>query len=164
MSDATIVGDALALEQVVVASLGVALRDGPLDPGLRRLLRRLRAQERQHADVLASELDTLGGRAAAAPSGDGELTRARTALGLAHPLDEVVTRGDVARFALELENAQLKTYLAAVRGLSDPRLLTLATQIMAAEGQHAAVLRGLLSELPEVVVPSAFETGDGTIP
>lgn len=164
MSDVTIVAGALALEQVVVASYGVALRDGPLEPQLRRLLRRLRQQEREHAAVLASELDTLGGRASAPPAGDAALQRARAELGLTHPLDELVTRGDVARFAVELENAQMAGYLAAVRELGDPRLLTLATQIMAAEGQHATVLRSLLSDVPDVVVPSPFETGDAAIP
>lgn len=163
MSDLDVVEGALRLERVVVASYGAALRDGPLDPALRRLLRRLRAQEREHAAVLESELDALGGRPPGTPAPDA-LGRARAELGLHHPLDELVTESDVERFAVELENAQLSLYLDAVRELADARLLQLATQIMAAEGQHAAVLRGRLSELPEVVVPSAFETGDAAIP
>jgi len=162
--DAAILTQALTLEQVAIASYGAALRDGPVDPGLRRLLRRLRRQERQHADVLASELDTLGARAPSPPADAAALARARADAGLRHPLDQLVTASDVARFALELENAQITLYLEAVRELGAARLLTLATQIMAAEGQHATVLRGQLSELPEIVVPSPFETGDAAIP
>lgn len=162
--DAAILTRALTLEQVAIASYGAALRDGPGDPALRRVLRRLRQQERQHADVLASELDTLGARAPAPPADDAALARARAAAGLRHPLDQLVTAGDVERFAIELENAQITLYLEAVRELGATRLLTLATQIMAAEGQHATVLRGRLSELPEIVVPSPFETGDAAIP
>ncbi|MDO8188060.1 ferritin-like domain-containing protein [Conexibacter sp. JD483] len=163
-SDAEILTRALTLEQVVIASYGAALRDGPGEPRLHTLLRRLRRQEREHADVLASELDTLGVRAPAVPGDDAALARARAAQGLRHPLDQIVTASDVARFAVELENAQITLYLEAVRELGAPRLLTLAAQIMAAEGQHATVLRGLLSELPEIVVPSPFETGDAAIP
>lgn len=162
--DAEILTRALELEQVVIASYGAALRDGPRDARLRTLLRRLRRQERQHADVLASELDTLGARAPAPPADDAALARARDELGLAHPLDQLVTAGDVERFAVELENAQITRYLEAVRELGAARLLTLATQIMAAEGQHATVLRSRLSELPEIVVPGPFETGDAAIP
>ncbi len=162
--DAEVLTRALALEQVAIASYSAALRDGPQDPALHRLLRRLRRQEREHADVLASELDTLGARAPAAPRDDAELARARAAAGLRHPLDQLVTAGDVARFAVELENAQITRYLEAVRELGAARLLTLAAQIMAAEGQHATVWRGRLSELPEIVVPSPFETGDAAIP
>ena len=162
--DATVLTQALTLEQVTIASYAAALRDGPRDARLRTFLRRFGQQEREHAEVLASALDTLGARAPAPPRDAAELAGARERLGLLHPLDELVTEVDVARFAIELENAQLRAYLDAVRDLEDARTLAIAMQIMAAEGQHATVWRGLLSDDPAVVVPGAFETGDATIP
>lgn len=162
--DATILSQALTLEQVTIASYAAALRDGPQEPSLTRLLRRFQHQEREHAEILASALDTLGSRPPQPPRDAGELTRAREQLGLTHPLGQLTTTADVARFAIELENAQMTLYLGAVRELGDNRLLAVATQIMAAEGQHATVLRGLLADDPAEVVPSAFETGDATIP
>ncbi|MDO8209187.1 ferritin-like domain-containing protein [Conexibacter sp. CPCC 206217] len=162
--DATVIAQALTLEQVAIASYELALRDGPPVPSVRRILRRFGAQERQHAEVLTSALDTLGGRIPPLPRSDAELARARERAGLSLPLDLLATVDDVARFAIELENAQLRLYLGAVRELGDGRMLAIATQITAAEGQHATVLRGLLSSDPAVVVPEPFETGDATIP
>jgi rubrerythrin len=164
MSDASIIAQALTLEQVAIASYDVALNTAPRSERLTQLLRRFQRQEREHAGVLTSALDTLGGRAPQMPTSALELAGARTRLGLTHPLERLATDADVARFAIELENAQITLYLGAVRELGDGRLLTIATQIMAVEGQHATVLRGSLTDDVAQIVPGAFETGDATIP
>lgn len=168
MSDATIVAQALALEQVAVESYGAALAGGtpqtPLPQRMLETLRRFQRQERQHVELLASTLDALGGRAEPPPADRAALTRARTAAGLDHSLERLRTPAEVGRFAIELENAQIARYLDAVGALQDPRLLEIATQVMAAEGQHATVLRGLLSDDVALTVPAAFERGDAPFP
>lgn len=163
----------LQLERIAVASYehaAQASRTVPAGrtarglPPLPELLARLRAQERAHAEVLASKLEELGGRAPTAPVADAGLARARAALGLRQPLGPLDTETAIAAFALELEDAQLTAYLEAVRDLRDATLVELATQIMGAEGQHAVVLRSLLSDAPRTLVPDAFERGESDLP
>jgi rubrerythrin len=171
--DEQVLAAALRLERVAVASYEHAVRAartvpaGPTArglPPLPELLSRLREQERAHAEVLASKLAAVGGRAPAAPVGEAGLARARAALGLHQPLDGLDTETAIAAFALELEDAQLTGYLGAVRDLRDATLVELATQIMGAEGQHAVVLRSLLSDAPRTLVPDAFERGEADLP
>lgn len=171
--DEPLLAGLLELERVAAASYGhavAAARTVPAGrtarglPPLPELLGRLRAQERAHAEVLASKLEQLGGRAPAAPVTDAGLARARAALGLRQPLGPLDTETAIAAFALELEDAQLTAYLEAVRDLRDATLVELATQIMGAEGQHAVVLRSLLSDAPRTLVPDAFERGEADLP
>ena len=171
--DERVVAGLLLLERVAVASYGRAVsaaREVPAGrtarglPELPELLGRLRAQERAHAEVLASKLDELGGRASAVPVTDAALASARAALGLRQPLARLDDETAIAAFALELEDAQLTAYLEAVRDLRDATLVELATQIMGAEGQHAVALRSLLSDAPRTLVPDAFERGEADLP
>lgn len=158
----------LALEQTAVASYAAALEGGrpgsPLPPRMLRVLRRLRAQEQEHVEVLTSTLDALGGSVPAPPADRARLARARAELGLRHRLDQLRNEAEVGRFAIELENAQTTRWLAAVRALSDARLTALAMQVLGAEGQHATVLRGLLTDDVALIVPDAFERGDASFP
>lgn len=166
--DEAIVAQALELEQIAVESYGAALAGGtrasPLAPRMLEALRRLQRQEREHVEVLESALDALGGRAPRPPAGLAELERARGAAGLDHPLAHLRTEAEVGRFAIELENAQMARYLAAVRGLRDGRLVATAMQVLGAEGQHATVVRGLLSDDVALIVPTAFERGESPFP
>lgn len=172
--DERLVGEMLLLERVVVASYDVAVaasRSVPQRarrvrgrPPLPELLGRLRNQEREHVEVLASKLQELGGRPAAVPEGDAALARLRDQVGLRLPFDDLVSERAIATFALELEDAQLASYLGAVRDFRDARLVELAVQIMGAEGQHAVVLRSLLGDTAAVLVPDAFERGDADVP
>jgi rubrerythrin len=171
--DERIVGDTLLLERTAIASYDVAVaaaqrlpagRARRGQPPLPELLSRLRAQEREHADVLASALDSRGGRPAPVLGDLAALARTRAQAGLKLPLEGLRTQAAIARFAIELENAQLARYLSAVRDLRDARLVELSLQIMGAEGQHAVVLRGLLSDAAGTLVPEAFERGESAPP
>ncbi|MBB4662503.1 ferritin-like domain-containing protein [Conexibacter arvalis] len=171
--DVRIVAGALLLERVAIASYDVAVaaaRAVPAGaaergrPRLPELLARVRDHEREHAEVLASKLEQLGGRAPPAPRGEAELARRRAQLGLRAPLGGLRTTAAIAAFALELEDAQLTTFLGAVRDLQNAALIELATQIMGAEGQHAVALRSLLSDAPGTLVPDAFERGEAALP
>ena len=174
--DARLVAELLLLERVAIASYDVAVaaaralpqaerrRRGRGRPPLPRLLARLRDQERDHAEVLASKLQELGGRALAGPDGPGALRRLRRQLGLTRPLDGLRGERALVAFALELENAQLRRCLEAVRDLRDARLVELALQVMGAEGQHAVVLRSVLTDAPALLVPGAFERGVAAVP
>lgn len=171
--DEQVLAGLLRLERVAVASYDHAVeaaRTVPAGPTARglpplpELLSRLRGQERAHAEVLVSKLEEIGGRASAAPTGKIGLARARAALGLRQPLEGLDTETAIAAFALELEDAQLTAHLGAVRDLRDATLVALAMQIMGAEGQHAVVLRSLLSDAPRTLVPDAFERGEADLP
>lgn len=156
---------AIGLEQVAVATYGSLLDGGSLAPATAGILRRLEGQEREHVEVLASALDALGvtARAPGPPSGAAALRAARADAGLLRPLAPA-RRQDVTAIGVELENAMIAGYHAAVGRLRDARLVTVMTQIMAAEAQHATVLRALLTDDPAVLVPDAFELGEGGLP
>ena len=172
--DERLVGEALLLERVVVASYDVAVEASrSVPPRARRvrgrpplpeLLRRLRSQEREHVEVLASKLQELGGRPVVVPEDVASLARVRREVGLRLPFDDLVSERAIAAFALELEDAQTAAYLGAVRDFRDARLVELAVQIMGAEGQHAVVLRSLLGDAAALLVPDAFERGEGGLP
>ncbi|HEY4278735.1 MAG TPA: ferritin-like domain-containing protein [Conexibacter sp.] len=186
--DAQIISDALAMEQVVVASYDVAIvaaheleqelsaggvataaaglpvRQRHGRPSLETALRRIVAQEREHAEVLSSTLDTLGAKPPTPPEGAVALARSRAQLGLERSLDLLDTARAIVAVAIELENVQITRYLLAVRDLSDARLIALALQAMGAEGQHATALRGLLTDDAALAVPEAFERGSSSVP
>lgn len=103
---------------------------------------RFRAHEAAHAERLAAEVERLGGR----------VNRPRPDYGLTAPDDEAAA----LRFALELENRAVSSYLDALPRLSDPQLRATTASIVATQAQHLAVLRLHLGRMP---VPAAFETG-----
>jgi hypothetical protein len=141
---------------------GGARRRG--QPPLETALRRIVAQEREHAEVLSSTLDMLGVRAPVAPAGAEALARARGAAGLARSLDGLASVSAIVAVAVEQENVQISRYQQAVRDLSDARLIALALQAMSAEGQHTVALRGYLTDDVARIVPEAFERGTSGAP
>lgn len=171
--DERLLAEALLLEQVAVASYDAAIAAAGGAAGLRRvhglpplreLLRRLREQEREHVEVLASKLEAVGGRASALAGGNGALARARAQAGLRRSLARLRTQEEIAAFAIELENVELARHLSAIEAFQDARLIELMLQIAGAEGQHATGLRRLLTTDPSLLVPGAFEQGTAPPP
>jgi hypothetical protein len=104
-----------------------------------------RDQQREHADALADALEKLGATVPDPPSA----ARVRG-------LGDLKGESDFLRFAIELEDTIVMTYIDAQRKLKDDALLRTCAQIMANAGQHLVVLRQSLGEDP---VPGAFEAG-----
>jgi rubrerythrin len=148
--DAEILQHAITIEHVAVIAYDTALTGGLLTPAVKRVARRLRDHERQHADALTKALTDLGGTPAAAPKGLPDVDKVVKGLG------DVKTQGDILNFAIELETAAVAAYYDAHAKLVETRLLQTGASIMASEGQHLVVLRRLVRKNP---IPNAFETG-----
>ena len=146
--EADLVEAAVELERRAALAYDTAARSGQLDRRSTGVAKLFARHERQHAEALADALEALG---RGAPS---EPRRPRSVAGL----DEALRRGQdaIARFAVGLEDAALATYDHALANVTDPGLLSTIVSIMAAEGQHLVVLRGVLGREQ---VPRAFGTG-----
>jgi hypothetical protein len=148
--DDEILQNAIALEQVVVIAYDMALASRLLSPAALRVARRLRSHERQHVDALTTALTDLGGTPPAPPEGIGDVDK------VADGLRDARTQADVVNVLIELELAAVGAYHDAQARLVETRLLQTSASIMASDGQHLVVLRGLVGADP---VPKAFETG-----
>lgn len=139
-TDIELLNAALELEHVAVAAYGRAA--GRLNGEAGALARRLRDHEREHVDRLGLAVRELGGEPRAArASYDVPVPRGRRA---------------ILRYAIELEDAAVASYLAALPRLGEPDLRATAAAILTGEAQHLAVLREALGEEP---VPRAFVDG-----
>ena len=105
-------------------------------------------QNREHVTGLTESLRNRGGRPTRKPDSPTEVA------GLLEALD--ADRRGLLRFLAGLAEIAIARYLDAIEHLRDPRLRTAAVTIVAAEGQHLAVLREALGER---AVPSAFAGG-----
>ncbi len=148
--DAAILERAINLEQVAVLAYDTALGRGLLSPALRRIVRRLRDHEQEHAEALTTALTDLGATPPAAPKGVGDVDK------VVKGLRDVKTQADLVNFAIELETATVAAYHEAHAELVEARLLQTAASIMGSEGQHLVVLRSAAGRDP---LPFAFETG-----
>ncbi|MEO8119192.1 MAG: ferritin-like domain-containing protein, partial [Rhodoferax sp.] len=96
---------------------------------------------RQHATLLASTVEKLGGKAA---TGKAKYT---------FPVEQLKTELDVLRFAAQLEQGAVSAYLGAVPLFGNRDLSRAAASILGDEAMHWAILRQAMGEVP---VPSAF--------
>jgi rubrerythrin len=149
-TDGTILASAITLERVTVIAYDSVLGRGVLTPGTRDVLRRFRAHEQEHADVLTTALTDLGGTPPAPPEGVGDVDDVAEGLGA------VRTQGDAIGFLISLETAAIAAYFDAHAKLGEAKLLQTGASIMANEGQHLTVLRSIARQDP---IPNAFETG-----
>ena len=86
--------------------------------------------------------------------------RALARFKLKQALGRVHSQSEILSFLIDLESVSIGAYFDAVSKLKDFRLLQLAAQIMANEGQHAAVLRTLARPRDIArAVPNALEKG-----
>ena len=136
---------ALRLEQTAVVAYEAIANSGRLSGRMTALMRALLDDDRQHADLLESALETMGVQPPIPP-------RRATIPGLGRVRDDM----DAAAFAIDLELRAVGAYSQAVRHLSDPNLLRTIAGAMGTDGQHLVVLRQLAHRDP---VPRAFERG-----
>jgi len=157
--DRAILMSAIGLEQVAVFAYRAAIGSGALDPATKKVARRFKTQEQEHADGLRTALTGMGGTAPAAPQRVGEVDRALGSLGIRTPLGSLKHQKQILIFAIELEMAAVAAYYDAHQKLESPKLLTTGAQIMANEGQHLVILRSALGRDP---LPNAFESGEAS--
>jgi hypothetical protein len=140
-NDVAILNTALAAELEAIAAYGVGAGSGLLKGPVLALATTFQGHHKQHADVLASTVGKLGGKAVAAKAQ------------YSFPVETLKTQADVLRFAAGLEKGAVSAYLGAVPLFKDRELAKAAASILGDEAMHWAVLRNALGEEP---VPAAF--------
>ena len=143
-ADGGLLNVALDLEHSMIAAYGMGLE--LVDREAARAMRRFLAQEREHARRLAREVERLGGKPRR-PKLREEYLRSFPALRDGR---------DALRFAVDLKNAAVRTYLDSVPKFARRRLRPLAASIAANEAEQMSVL---LAELGRPPAPEAFVTG-----
>lgn len=149
-SDARYANAARTLELAMVAGYTrvVAL----LDPAAAASGDRILTHEQQHAAGLAAVVSDLGGTPVAAKSAAAY----EQILGLA----ALKSQSDALRFAGDLEQMAIYSYIAAVPRLTIGELRSTFTSIATAEAEHTSVLRGIeFPGDPAKQSPVAFVTG-----
>jgi rubrerythrin len=149
--DVELLNAALDLENTAIAAYtaGAGLLRGPL----LRVGRQLLAHEEEHADRLTQAIRDLGGTP----------NEPKSAREYARSFPALKTEADVLRFAVDLENVAVRTYLDAIRKLSSGELRQTAAAIVSNEAEHISVLLGATNpNRPARQVPGAFVTGVAT--
>jgi rubrerythrin len=142
--DDAILARAIAAEQRNALAYGTATRR-LRSPAVIRSISSFGGQEREHARVLATALERLGG---VAPQRPAQVPGLNAALAAGLPA--------TLRLLLRHEESTIDLYHRAVQALTDSRLQQLSASIMANHGEHAAALRLDLGRSP---VPNAFAGG-----
>ncbi len=140
-SDTRILNTALAAELEAVAAYQVGAESGLLQKPVLALAMQFQGHHKEHAEVLARTIQTLGGKPVAAKDK------------YTFPVEGLKSQADVLRFAAGLERGAVSAYLGAVPLFASRDLSKAAASILGDEAMHWAVLRNALGDNP---VPSAF--------
>jgi len=136
---------ALKFEQTAVVAYEAIANSGKVSVRVTTLLRMLQDHDNQHAEQLATALDSQGIKPPIPP-------RRAAIPGLGRVHDGM----SAAPFAIDLELHAIGAYNEVVRYLADPNLLRTVAGAMGTDGQHLVALRELARREP---VPGAFERG-----
>jgi len=140
-ADVNILNAALAAELEAVAAYQLGAESGLLQKPALALALEFQGHHKAHAGVLASTVEKLGGKPAAAKRE------------YHFPTAGLKTQADVLRFAAALEKGAVSAYLGAVPLFDNRDLAKAAASILGDEAMHWAVLRNAVGEAP---VPAAF--------
>lgn len=140
-SDARILNTALGAELEAIAAYQVGAESGLLEKPVLDLAVVFQGHHKEHADLLAKTIRTLGG------------TPVEAKEKYSFPVESLKSQGDVLQFAAMLEKGAVSAYLGAVPLFDNRDLSKAAASILGDEAMHWAVLRQALGEPP---VPSAF--------
>jgi hypothetical protein len=158
--DGPVLAAALAVEQVAVFAYDAALAKGSLSAPAQRVVRQFRDHEQTHAQALGVDVRNVAGPIPRPPASVADVDRTLARFKLRQGLAQLRTQSDILSFLIELEAVSIGAYYDAVSKLKDFRLLQLAAQIMANEGQHATVLRTVAHPREAArAVPNALEKG-----
>ena len=139
--DVQILNTALGAELEAIAAYQLGADSKLLQGPVLDLAVSFQGHHKAHADLLASTIGKLGGRAVTAKAQYD------------FPVAQLKTQADVLRFAARLEQGAVSAYLGAVPLFDDRALSKAAASILGDEAMHWAVLRQALGE---VAVPDAF--------
>jgi hypothetical protein len=142
-NDANILNAALGADLEAIAAYQVGAESGLLQKPVLDLAIQFQGHHKEHADLLISTVEALGGSPVQALANYG------------FPTDQLNSQEDVLRFAAGLEKGAVSAYLGAVPLFGDPQLAKAAASILGDEAMDWAVLRQALGEDP---VPVAFVT------
>ena len=140
-ADVRILNTALGAELEAIAAYQLGADSGLLQAPVKAIALTFQGHHREHADLLAKTIATLGGKAVAAKTKYN------------FPVETLKNQVDVLRFAAMLEKGAVSAYLGAVPLFGNRDLAKAAASILGDEAMHWAVLRNALGEAP---VPSAF--------
>jgi hypothetical protein len=160
LSDAELVAQLIVLEQVMQDVYARAIASGQLDSGGLALAREVLGHERIHESALRRELRWLHGTALLVPGStkalEKELAKHHTKVDFGRHRSG---RGWL-KLLVDVEDVLERNYHTAISILRSTSLLTLASEILASEAQHSAVLGDLLSPRNvQKALPNAFING-----
>ncbi|WP_262696175.1 ferritin-like domain-containing protein [Kordiimonas aquimaris] len=139
--DVTILSTALGAEREAIAAYQLGAESGLLSKGVLDVAVAFQGHHKEHADVLAATITSLGGVVPAAPTQYN------------FPVSQLKKERDVLAFAAGLEQGAVSAYLGAVPLFDNRDLSAAAASILGDEAMHWAVLRQALGLNP---VPGAF--------
>ncbi|MDB6001399.1 MAG: hypothetical protein JWP52_3098 [Rhizobacter sp.] len=140
-SDVQILNTALGAELEAIAAYQAGAESKLLEKPVLDQAVTFQGHHKEHADLLAKTIATLGGKAVVAKTKYD------------FPLDQLKSQLDVLKFAAKLEQGAVSAYLGAVPLFGNRDLSKAAASILGDEAMHWAVLRQAIGEAP---VPSAF--------
>ncbi len=140
-ADVRILNTALNAEREAVAAYQVGAESGLLTPGVLKVAVAFQSHHKEHVELLATTIGTLGGQVGEAPAG------------FDFPVDQLRSQEDVLKFAAGLERGAVSAYAGAIPLFDNRDLSSAAASILADEAMHWAVLRQALGLDP---VPGAF--------
>jgi rubrerythrin len=123
-ADVRILNTALGAELEAVAAYQLGAESGLLSAGAKSIALQFQGHHKEHADVLASTIRKLGGRASEAKAKYD------------FPTDKLKAEADVLRFAASLERGAVSAYLNAVPLFQDRALAQAAASILGDEAMH----------------------------
>lgn len=140
-NDVSILSSALGAEREAIAAYQVGAESGLLSSEVLTVAVQFQGHHKDHADLLASTIEDLGGQLPAVPDSYD------------FPVESLKSEADVLRFATELEKGAVSAYLGAVPLFDNRDLSHAAASILGDEAMHWAVLRAALGLDP---VPVSF--------
>lgn len=140
-ADISILNTALGAELEAIAAYQVGAESGLLQKPVLNLAVQFQGHHKEHADVLAKTVRSLGGKPVDAKKAYD------------FPVEKLKSQNDVLGFAAGLEKGAVSAYLGAVPLFKNRDLAKAAASILGDEAMHWAVLRNALGQNP---VPVAF--------
>ncbi len=159
-SDADRLRRLISVEMLILYCYERILQGPLLDPRARRLIEPLPAHETAHIHALTVRLAALGGTPPPPPASDKQADRDLGRRGVVGRLGQLNGGHDALHLLLAVEEVVVGAYFVALTKLADPRLVTLAAQIMASDAQHEALVgEALYPGDAQKAVPSGLVQG-----
>jgi rubrerythrin len=130
MSDLDLLNEALADEHLGIAAYDAALGSGLLDEATAEVARAFQTDHKKHSDLFSEQIVARGGTPVPPRAADD----------YAKSFPPLTTTEEILAFAIELEAAVTRAYVASVAEYEDRSLALLEAEIGAVEAQHWAVL------------------------